>query len=171
MAIPSCFCLANSRTIGFTRNCLYGILCENYQKFCPESKFDCIDYASNRMQRSFCRSKTTLDVINADQINAKQASMLGEFETDMAGNFTAELDESYGGGAFEIDASCGTVPRMPPRPCPGKPVQFSIATLQTQWRKRGDSLVAAWSYFLLSRFWRYVRVARCPGYLRPRDSV
>ena len=45
--------------------------------------------------------KTTLDVLDADQISAKQGSLLGEFDTDAAGNFTAELDAGYDGGAFD----------------------------------------------------------------------
>jgi hypothetical protein len=102
--------------------------------------------------------KTTLAVLNAEQILAKQASLLGEFDTDAAGNFTAELGGKYGGEAFEIDVYCGTVPRRPPQPRPPHgPVQFSITTAQPQWRERGDGLLAAWDYCLPPRFWCFIR--------------
>lgn len=103
--------------------------------------------------------KTTLAVLDAEQIKAKQAALLGEFDTDDAGNFTAELGGAtkYGGEAFEVDVYCGTVPRRLPQPPPRGPLQFSITTVQPQWRERENALVAAWSYCLPSRFWCFIR--------------
>lgn len=103
--------------------------------------------------------KTTLAVLNADQIEAKQKSLLGEFDTDDAGNFTAELGNQieYAGEAFEIDVYCGTVPRRRPQPPPRGPVQFSITTVQPQWRERENGLLAAWDYCLPPRFWCLIR--------------
>jgi len=101
--------------------------------------------------------KTTLALLDADQIGAKQGSLLGEFDTDAEGGFTAELGGDYDGGAFEIDVYCGTVPHLPPRPHPPEPLQFSITTLQPQWRERGDALQAAWNYCLPPRLWCHIR--------------
>ena len=101
--------------------------------------------------------KTTLALLDAGQISAKQGSLLGEFDTDAEGGFTAELGGDYDGGAFEVDVYCGTVPHLPPRPHPPEPVQFSITTLQPQWRERGDALQAAWNYCLPPRLWCYIR--------------
>lgn len=101
--------------------------------------------------------KSTLAVLDEAQVAAKASSLLGEFDTDDAGNFTAELGDGYDGGAFEIDVYCGTVPHMPPRPHLPEPLQFSITTLQPQWREREDALVAAWQYCLPPRFWCHIR--------------
>ena len=127
------------------RGNLCGILCGECREFLSGVKVRLyrLRPGQDTTRLAVADPKTTLDVLNADQIGAKQASLLGEFDTDAAGNFTAELGENYDGGAFEIDVYCGTVPHMPPRPRPPEPVQFSITTLQPQWRERGDTLVAA----------------------------
>jgi hypothetical protein len=103
--------------------------------------------------------KTTFSVLTPDQVRAKQQALLGEFETDDAGNFTAELDEKaqYGGEAVEIDVYCGTVPGRHDVPPPKGPVQFSITTVQPQWRQREGAFVAAWSYCLPWRLWCFIR--------------
>ena len=82
--------------------------------------------------------KTTLSVLSDEDIRAKQSSLLGEFPTDANGAFTASFNERYQGEVFEIDVYCGTVPHGPPHPSHG-PVQFSITTLQPQWRAREES--------------------------------
>lgn len=48
--------------------------------------------------------------------------MLGEFETNEAGEFVAELGDKqgYNGEAFEVDVYCDTLPGLkpgPPSPC------------------------------------------------------
>ena len=100
--------------------------------------------------------KTTLSVLTDAQVQAKRSALLGEFQTDANGAFTATFGEGYQGGAFEIDVYCGTVPHGPPHP-PHGPVQFSVTTLQPQWRQREDVLVAGWDYCLPARFWCYIR--------------
>jgi hypothetical protein len=103
--------------------------------------------------------KATFHVLTPEEVRAKENALLGEFETDDAGNFSAELgDESqYAGGAFELDVYCGTVPRRLPEPPPKGPVQFTITTLQPQWRQRDNVFVAAWDYCLPRRFWCFIR--------------
>jgi hypothetical protein len=102
--------------------------------------------------------KTTLTVLTEEQVRAKQASLLGEFDTDDAGNFSAALGETvqYAGEAFEVDVYCGTVPHHVPKPSHG-PVQFSITTVQPQWRERESGLLAAWDYRVPARFWCFIR--------------
>jgi len=103
--------------------------------------------------------KATFEVLTPDQILAKESALLGEFETDDAGNFSAELDEAskYGGEAFEIDVYCGTVPKRRPQPPPKGPQQFTITTVQPQWRQRESGFIAAWDYCLPRRFWCFIR--------------
>ena len=81
--------------------------------------------------------KKTLAVLTDAEVQAKQSSLLGEFQADANGAFTATFGERYQGEAFEIDVYCGNVPHGPPRPHHG-PVQFSVTTLQPQWRPRDD---------------------------------
>ncbi len=76
------------------------------------------------------------------------------------GSFTVEVrvdteqGKSYGGEAVDVDVYCGTVPR--PRVDPHGPVQFTITTLQPQWRESENGNVAAWSYTIPSRFWCFI---------------
>ncbi|HEY2711832.1 MAG TPA: hypothetical protein VGI60_04895 [Chthoniobacterales bacterium] len=113
----------------------------------------------NATRLAVAEPKDTFAVLNAEQLRAKEKSLLGEFETDDAGNFTAELgkETKYEGEAFEVDVYCATVPRRLPEPPPKGPVQFTITTVQPQWRERESSLVAAWDYCLPQRFWCYIR--------------
>lgn len=103
--------------------------------------------------------KTTLAVLDDKQIQAKQAELLGEFEADSAGRFTAEIGDtsSYNGGAFEVDVVCESVPNRRAQYPSRNPVQFSITTVQPQWRERENGLVAAWEYCLPPRFWCFIR--------------
>ena len=113
----------------------------------------------NATRLAVAEPKDTFAVLNAEQLRTKEKALLGEFETDDAGNFTAELGKgvNYEGEAFEVDVYCGTVPRRLPEPPPKGPVQFTITTVQPQWRERESSLVAAWDYCLPQRFWCYIR--------------
>jgi hypothetical protein len=103
--------------------------------------------------------KDTFAVLTPEQIRDKASALLGEFETDESGNFTVELGKAskYAGEAFEIDVYCGTVPHRRPEPPPKGPVQFTITTVQPQWRERDKNLIAAWDYCLPHRFWCYIR--------------
>lgn len=103
-------------------------------------------------------AKTTYAVLDDAQTAAKQAALIGEFEVDEAGNFSAALnDRNYHGEAFEIDVYCATVPRRPPLPKPGRAVQFTVTTVQPQWRTRGEQNVAAWEHTLSKRLWCHIR--------------
>jgi len=141
-------------------------------RLCGSLCDDCLDPLSNVKVRLYrlrpdqdvtrlavADAKDTFAVLSAEQIRAKEKSLLGEFETDDAGNFTAALGDvaKYAGEAFEIDVYCGTVPRRPPKPPPKGPVQFTVTTVQPQWRERESGMVAAWDYCLPQRFWCYIR--------------
>ena len=104
-------------------------------------------------------TKDTFAILDDAAVAAKQAALLGEYQTDADGNFTAELGDKQGykGEAFEIDVHCGTVPGRKPTPTPPRPLQFSVTVLQPQWRRTERGAVAAWSEVLSQRYWCLVR--------------
>ena len=104
-------------------------------------------------------TKDTFAVLTDEQVRAKSGALLAECMTDEAGHFTARLgdDQQYAGEAFEIDVHCGTVPHRRPEPPPKGPVQFTITTVQPQWRQRENDQIAAWDHCLARRFWCYIR--------------
>jgi hypothetical protein len=103
--------------------------------------------------------KDTFRVLTAEEIDAKLERLIAEVDTDDKGGFVVRFDEGsrYGGGAFEIDVYCGTVPHRFPVPPPKGPVQFSITTVQPQWRERKEVRVAVWEHALSQRFWCFIR--------------
>jgi hypothetical protein len=102
--------------------------------------------------------KETFAVLSDAQVKEKAQSLFAEAETDAQGNFTFELGEKQGyrGGAFELDVSCGTVPHRKALPR-REPVQFSLTTLQPQWRQSETGNLWAWNYSLPYRFWCWIR--------------
>jgi hypothetical protein len=110
--------------------------------------------------RAVANAKETFAILDDEAIRAKQSLLIAEAETDAQGNFSFALSESqkYGGGAFEVDVYCGTVPRLKPgKNPPPPPVQFTITTVQPRWRQIEDNLVAIFDYCLPYRFWCAVR--------------
>lgn len=100
--------------------------------------------------------KDTFAILSDEDVTAKAGRLIAEAKTDAQGNFVFELGEAqkYGGEAFDIDVYCGTVPQHPPGP---RPLQFSITTLQPQWRQTARDMIAAWEYCVPQRYWCAVR--------------
>ncbi|WIM06093.1 MAG: hypothetical protein OHM77_02025 [Candidatus Nitricoxidivorans perseverans] len=100
--------------------------------------------------------KETFAILSDAEVAAKAGRLIAEAVTDSQGGFVFELGDAqkYGGEAFDIDVYCGTVPPRPPRP---RPVQFSVTTLQPQWRQAERGRVAAWEYCVPQRNWCAVR--------------
>lgn len=103
--------------------------------------------------------KDTFAILSESDAAAKSSRLLAEAVMDDAGNFHFALGEKdkYQGEAFEVDVYCPTVPHRKPTPTPPKPLQFTITTLQPQWRRAGDGFAAAWEYCIPHRFWCGVR--------------
>jgi len=103
--------------------------------------------------------KETLRILTGEEVAAKQDRLLAETETNALGAFVFELDKQsgYSGEAFEIDVYCTKVPGQKPAKAEPPPLQFSITTVQPQWRDRDDGLVAAWEYVVPHRFWCGIR--------------
>lgn len=103
--------------------------------------------------------KDTFAILSEEDVKRKESSLLGEFETNEAGEFVAELGErqGYKGEAFEVDLYCGTVPGHKPGPNPPQPIQFSVTVLQPLWREREAGLFYGWDYCLPARLWCFIR--------------
>jgi hypothetical protein len=116
--------------------------------------------------------KETFAILTDEEIVAKAKYLIAEAEPDAEGNFKFELGakQQYGGEAFDVDFECGTVPHGIPIPRPPRPLQFSITTIQPQWRSpqaitnsqtieqpTPSLLIAAWEYCIPSRYWCAVR--------------
>jgi hypothetical protein len=100
--------------------------------------------------------KETFAILSDEDAKGKANRLIAEAKTDAQGNFVFELGEApkYNGEAFDIDVYCGTVPRHPLKP---HPLQFSITTMQPQWRKTERGMIAAWEYCVPQRYWCAVR--------------
>jgi hypothetical protein len=103
--------------------------------------------------------KDTFAILSEAEVQQKQSYLLGEFETNDAGEFVAELDEQQGykGGPFEVDVYCATVPGRKPTPQPPQPIQFTVTVLQPLWRRNERGAIAIWDYCLSQRYWCLVR--------------
>jgi hypothetical protein len=103
--------------------------------------------------------KDTLGLLDEAQIAEKSKRLIGEAKIGADGDFEIALDErqDYNGDAFEIDVYCATVPRQKPPRVPPRPRQFTLTTLQPQWRERDNGLIAAWDYCIPFRWWCWFR--------------
>lgn len=111
------------------------------------------------------REKETFHQRSEEELKALPKRLIGEGLTDEEGNFSIRLDEkNYGGGAFDIDFECGTVPiklRLKNPPKPIGPLQFHITTFQPIWKESGNGQastnevyrVAYWEHSITARFW------------------
>lgn len=138
-----------------------GRLCAYICPECPESLSDVVVRLYHATQPNVtalavASPKETFAILSDEDVAAKAGRLIAEAKTDAQGNFVFELGEAqqYGGEAFDIDVYCGTVPHRPPGP---RPLQFSITTLQPQWRETENGRVAAWDYCLPQRYWCAVR--------------
>jgi len=104
--------------------------------------------------RAAASPKDTLALLDDQAVEAKAESLLAEAETDEDGGFEFQLEDgAYEGGPVEVDVLCRTVPGGEAAEHAAEPIAFSITTLQPEWRRRGDRLVAYWTHCLPDRFW------------------
>ena len=102
--------------------------------------------------------KDTFSVLTDAQVKDKERSLIAETATDADGRFAFALDDgAYDGGAFELDVSCGTVPRRKPTPKPPDPKQFAVTMLRPMWRQSEAEASWYWEYCLPYRFWCWLR--------------
>ncbi len=101
--------------------------------------------------------KITLQVLDEKAIKAKSKFLMAEAQIDEKGNYEVELDDSYHnyGGPLMVDIVTKRVPEQ--KGDERDPVQFTITTLQPEWRETSNSLIFIWDYCLSVRFWCYIR--------------
>ncbi len=136
---------------------LCGFLCEECRESLSGVKVRLYRATREITQRASAEPKDTFEIISDEA--SRQGSLIAEVETDADGKFIFSLgpDQKYSGEAFEIDVYCGTVPHRIPTPTPPSPIQFSITTLQPQWRATEQGFVAAWEYCIPYRYWCHIR--------------
>jgi len=143
------------------RGRLCGYICDECHE--PLSNIKVRLYRTRKDQNvtamAVAQPKDTFAILSPEEVKKKESSLLGEFETNEAGEFVAELGEkqSYKGEAFEVDLYCGTVPGHKPGPNPPQPIQFSLTVLQPLWREREAGHFSAWDYCLPARLWCFIR--------------
>ncbi len=103
--------------------------------------------------------KDTFVLLSDDMVKRKASSLIAEAKTDDQGNVSFKLGDKqdYNGEAFEIDVYLESVPGRKPDTKKYPPVQFTITTLQPQWRDGQNALVAGWEYVIPQRFWCGIR--------------
>jgi hypothetical protein len=103
----------------------------------------------------------TIEVLTADAISAKAASLLGEATADAAGHFILTLDEAeYKGEAFDLDLVLSDAPGRKSRSA-HVPLQVTLTTMKPRWEAaagdhEGDH-VAHWEYCLPPNPWHAIR--------------
>ena len=104
-------------------------------------------------------AKDTAAILSDDDVGGKAGRLIAETKTDADGRFSFELGEreQYAGEAFEVDVYCASVPRMKAGAEETRPLQFTITTLQPQWRRVEGGFLAVWDYCIPFRLWCAIR--------------
>jgi hypothetical protein len=132
---------------------------------------DCIEPLSNvtvRLYRVTREQRPGIAVGGADpepralteaEVEEKRPLLLGEGQTDWEGNFSVQISENsrFEGGPVEVDVYCATVPRLRPDRRERKPVQFTAAVIEPNWRRAEGGAVAHWKFDLRWRLWCFIR--------------
>ncbi len=143
------------------RGNLCGYLCEECSE--PLSGMEVRLYLPWQKERitenAVANTKDTFRLVTKEEQAAREKLLIGTARTDEKGNFEFTLDEKHSSTAFDIDFTCGTVPRTPPMPPRKEPVQFHLTTIYPQWRinREQDFYFFQWDYCLIPRWWCYIR--------------
>lgn len=145
----------------FFKGSICGRLCDNCEEALSNVQVRLYRIREDQPEISLAaaRPKNTFTILFNEQVQAKEKYLLAEAQTDSKGSFSVEMGEDldYNGEAFEIDVRVGRAPGQEERPEGTTPVQFTINTLQPQWRKSEEGPVAAWEHCISHRFWCKVR--------------
>ena len=103
--------------------------------------------------------KDTFAILTEEEIKKKESYLIAEAKTGDDGDYRFELGEKqeYNGEAFEIDVYLENVPDQKMGKKKTEPLQFTITTLQPQWKIRQDVYTAIWDYVIPHRFWCFIR--------------
>jgi hypothetical protein len=158
---------------------LCGLICQE----CSESLsgMEVLLYLPWRQDRllatAVAAAKETFHVVGKEEAESRKGLLLATAQTDENGNFEFKLDEKYRESAFDIDFSCGNVPRTPPKPPRDEPIQFHLTTVLPQWRidREQENYFFRWDHCIAEKWWCFIRGyyfdawVIC-GYLRACDT-
>jgi len=138
---------------------LCGYLCEECHEPLAGVKIRIYRATRQITERASAQPKDTFELITAEDAALKKSALIAEVDADANGKFEFDLGaaQKYAGEAFEIDVYCGTVPHHKATAKAPEPLQFSITTLQPQWRESDKGYVAAWEYCIPARYWCFIR--------------
>lgn len=120
---------------------------------------------ANVLAAAVADTKETFRSVSAEEAKAKASRLVATALSDAEGNFTLEVSEKFGNTtAFDLDFTCGTVPRGPFPPRRRDELQFHLTTIVPQWRteRATETLAAAslyynWAYIIPAKWWCYIR--------------
>lgn len=141
---------------------LCGFLCDDCRE--PLAGMEVLIYLPWQKERvaetAVADVKDTFRLVSKEEAASRKDLLIAKAITDEQGNFEFEVDEKYSKTAFDIDFTCGTVPRVPPRPRK-EPLQFHLTTIYPQWRNAAatanESVFFKWEYCLSAKWWCYIR--------------
>ncbi len=140
---------------------LSGFICKDASEFLSNVKVRLyrVNIDNNLGELVVANPKDTFRLLDGKQIDAKETLLIAETETEEKGNFTFNLSEkqNYDGEAFQIDVYLESVPYQKEKKGKFKSQQFTITTLQPQWRKCEQGLCWSWKYCIPYRFWCAIR--------------
>jgi hypothetical protein len=140
---------------------LCGYLCEDCSE--PLDNMDVLLYLPWQTERIVetvvADTKETFHVVTNEEAAARKGLLIATAKTDTNGNFEFSLDEKYANTAFDIDFTCGTVPRTPPKPPRRVPIQIHLTTVYPQWRvnREQENYFFRWDYCIVAKWWCFIR--------------
>ncbi|MDD2462636.1 MAG: hypothetical protein PHI97_01440 [Desulfobulbus sp.] len=100
--------------------------------------------------------KHTFTVLFDADIENKERYLIAETSTDKNGEFCLLIraeDDNYAGEPFEVDVFLTSIPGRRPGGSTIR-VQFTITSLQPEWKASGNDLLAPyWDYIIPARYW------------------
>ena len=145
----------------YLRGNLCGFLCDECSE--PLSGMKVLLYLpwqkDSVISKAVANTKDTFRLVTNEESAARKDLLIATTQTDENGNYEFELDKKYGNKAFDIDFTCGTVPRVPPKPPIKRPLQFHLTTILPQWRinKQAENYYFQWEYCITAKWWCYIR--------------
>lgn len=140
---------------------LCGYLCDDCTE--PLSGMEVLLYLpwqkDNVISKAVADTKDTFRLVTKEEAASRKDLLIATAKTDEKGNYEFVLDEKYSKTAFDIDFTCGTVPRVPPKPPRKELLQFHLTTIFPQWRidKQRESYAFQWDYCITAKWWCYIR--------------
>lgn len=140
---------------------LCGFICSDISEYLSNVKIKLykVQYDTYLSEQVTANPKDTFRILDNKEIKGKEKLLFAETTTDKKGDFSFNFEEQqgYNGEPFQIDVYLESVPFQKVKDKKFKPQQFTITTLQPQWREYEQGLSWSWKYCIPHRFWCSVR--------------